>query len=149
MTQEYVKSVLGWIQAAEVLEGPFTVLDLDFVDGLHFSRKELAQHADPYVTFAEIDYEHDTAAQSIPYWQAVAETGRESEPGTLAYGVLKDAKEKDKLFTVEVYESKEYLWDVHAKSKAVEENVKNTKDLRKGLKHQFLQLRAGFLHKGA
>lgn len=142
-----VKALIEWIGTGKVLEGAPRILDLQYVDDFYFSRGEVSKHEDPCVVIAELDYKPDTVQQSIPYWKAVADTGREKEAGTLVYGILRDPKEQNKLFTVEAYDSKEYLLDVHAKSKAVDESIKNTKHLREGLKHHFLKIQGGFLYK--
>lgn len=147
MAQPGVQSMVQWIASGNALESAPRQLDLEYIDGFDFTRKQAAETQDPCVVLAELDYKPDTVQKSIPYWKAVVETGRENEPGTLVYGILKDPKEQHKLFTVEAYESKEYLTDVHVKSKAIEESIKNTKHLRDGLKHQFLKVRGGFLHK--
>jgi len=55
--------------------------------------------------------------------------------------------EEGKLYTLEAYESKEYLADVHVKSQAIAHSIKNTKHLRNGLSHTFLKLEAGYLFK--
>lgn len=147
MAQPHIKSMMDWIGAGNVFDGTPRILTLQYVEGFDFSRKEVANVQDPYVVVAELDYKPDMVQKSIPYWKAVVDTGREQEPGTLVYGILKDPAEQNKLFTVEAYENKEYLTDVHVKSKAIEESIKNTKHLREGLKHQFLRFRGGFLHK--
>lgn len=147
MAQPHVQSMVEWMGTGNVLGGEPRLFDLQYLDGFDFSRKEVAGVQDPFVAFAELDYKPDTVQQSIPYWKAVVETGRQDEPGTVVYGILKDPKESNKLFALEVYESKEYLTNVHVPSKAIQESIKNTKHLREGLKHEFLKVRGGYLYK--
>jgi quinol monooxygenase YgiN len=143
-----VQSMVKWLSSGEVLDGETRLFDLRYLDDFHFTRLELAKHKDPYVVVGELDYKPDTIPTTIPYWKAVVEAGRNEEPGTLSYGICKDPKDKDKLYCLEVYESKDYLMDVHAKSQAIQESIKNTKHLRNGLRHHWLKLSGGFLVKG-
>lgn len=144
MNKKEVKDLIQYLKDQEILIGEPNIRELEVIDGMDLTRADVDQCADPYIAFAELDYRTGAVPQSIPYWKEVVATSRE-ESGTLVYGLHKDPLQPDKLFTLEVYESKTYLWDVHAKSNAVAENVKHTKDLRKGLKHSFLKLRSGFL----
>ncbi|KAI8240204.1 4-coumarate--CoA ligase-like 7 [Colletotrichum sp. SAR 10_99] len=102
---------------------------------------------DPWVIIAELGYHPGGSATSIPYWQGVVIEGRENEEGTLVYGLARDSEDREKLWTVEVYESEAYLKDVHVKSTAIAESIKNTKHLRTGLTWTFLKWKDGFLHK--
>ncbi|KAI0152596.1 hypothetical protein GGR57DRAFT_469624 [Xylariaceae sp. FL1272] len=144
MEWQPVKDMVAFMTAESPLSGAPTILELSITD-LSFTREEIKQHADPYITVAEIEYHPDTITKALPYWKAVVDTSRK-ESGTLAYGVYRHPFDSNKIFTVEIYESKEYLWDVHAKSDAVAENVKNTKDMRKGLQHTFLRKVGGHLY---
>lgn len=146
MNTEGVQDLIKYMSTEKVVEGAPNVRELEVIDGMDLARTDITRHSDPYIAFAELEYKPGSAAQSIPYWKQVVETSR-NETGTLVYGLHKDPVQPDKLYTLEVYESKDYLWDVHAKSDAVAENVKNTKDLRIGLKHSFLKYASGFLHK--
>jgi quinol monooxygenase YgiN len=147
MRTEGVLEMLKWMGSEPVFDGAPTLHNLHFIDGLDFVRPEVSEHSDPYVVFAELNYKLDSAAMSLPYWKEVVVTGRDKEPGTLVYGVLKDSAKEDTLCTIEAYESLEYLTDVHVPSEAVQENIKNTKDLRTSLKHHILKMEAGFLHR--
>ncbi|KAI1265299.1 hypothetical protein F5Y18DRAFT_47628 [Xylariaceae sp. FL1019] len=144
MEWQPVKDLVAFMTAASPLSGAPTVLELPITD-LSFTREEIKQHADPYIAVAEIEYHPDTIPEALPYWKAVVESSRK-ESGTLAYGVYRHPSDSNRIFTVEIYESKEYLWDVHAKSDAVAENVKNTKNMRKGLKHTYLRRMGGHLY---
>lgn len=112
-----------------------------------FSRPEATQNADPHVIFAELDYSPGGSATAVPYWKAVVETGRGREPGTLAYGVMRDLDQEEKLATFEAYESADYLKDDHVASDAIAASIANTKHLRTGLKQHLLKRVLGFLYK--
>lgn len=142
--------MVKWLGSGEVLSGePKVKMNLTYIDDFFFSRPELKAAKDPYVAVAEIEYKPGTVPQTIPYWKAVVEEGRNNEPGTLMYGIAKDPDNENVLYALEGYESKDYLYDVHVKSTAIQESIKNTKDLRNKLTHHFLKLAGGFLVKGS
>jgi quinol monooxygenase YgiN len=147
MATPHVQDMIAWMSTVPLLEGTPTVYSLEFIPGFSFSRPQVAIQENPHVIFAALDYKPNTVPTSLPYWQAVVDTSKNDEPGTLLYGICRDAADENKLFTVEAYESKEYLTDVHVKSQAIAESIKNTKHLRNGLKHTFLKLQAGYLYK--
>lgn len=142
-----VQDMIKWSTAEKVFGDAPTIHQLEFIDGFEFSRVGVDATKDPHVLFADLSYQSGTVAQSLPYWKEVVETGRNDEPGTLVYGVLKNPANQDKLYVLEAYESKQYLADVHVPSRAIQESVKNTKHLRTGLTHTALKLVAGFLHR--
>jgi quinol monooxygenase YgiN len=142
-----VKDMIKWSTTEKLFGDAPTIHQLEFIDGFDFSRDSVNQAPDPHVLFADLGYQSGTVPQSLPYWKEVVETGRNDEPGTLMYGVLKDPASPDKLYVLEAYESAQYLADVHVPSKAIQDSVKNTKHLRTGLKHTPLKLHAGFLHR--
>ncbi|KAI1326615.1 hypothetical protein F5Y16DRAFT_374780 [Xylariaceae sp. FL0255] len=139
-----VQAMVEWITQENPMATAPTIHELHVSD-LCFSREEANQHSDPFIAVAEVEYHPDTPSKSTPYWKGVVETSRK-ESGTLAHGVHMHPTDPNKLFAVEVYKSKEYLGDVHAKSDAVRANVEATKDLRKGLKHTFLKNVGGYLY---
>lgn len=142
-----VKDLIHWMTAEDVLDGPPAIHQLQFLEALDFARPEVTSHSDPYVIYATLDYVSEGASESLPYWKQVVDTGRELESGTLIYGICRDNDRKDRLCTVEAYESKAYLDDVHVKSDAIAESIKKTKHLRTGLKHTLLKIQAGYLYK--
>ncbi|KAF4919325.1 4-coumarate--CoA ligase-like 7 [Colletotrichum viniferum] len=152
MALPHVQKLVSWMSATNPspLAGtPSThFLSLPSDDFL-FSRAKVPEHKekDPWVIIAELGYHPGGSATSIPCWQGVVDEGRENEKGTLVYGLARDSENREKLWTVEVYESKAYLKDVHVKSTAIAESIKNTKHLRTGLTWTFLKWKDGFLHK--
>lgn len=148
MSTPGVNAINQWFADAPVLDPNDTpdVYILEYLPSLRFTRPQVLSHADPHVVFAQLDYVPGGVETSIPYWTAVVETGREKEEGTLVYGILRDAQREGRLCTIEAYESAEYLRDVHVPSNAVQRSIANTKHLRTGLKHHFLQMKGGFLY---
>ncbi|KAF7563971.1 hypothetical protein G7046_g169 [Stylonectria norvegica] len=122
-----------------------TIHFLEYLPNFGFTRDAILTHPDPHVMFAELDYYPGGVDTSIPYWKAVVESGRENEPGTLMYGILKDPSKENRLVSIEAYESPAYLMEVHVPSKAIQESIGNTKHLRTGLKHHIMKRRGGFL----
>lgn len=144
-----VQDMVKWLGTGEVLSGDMKVkMNLTYIDDFYFTRPELKSATNPYVAVAELEYKPGAVPQTIPYWKAVVEEGRNNEPGTLMYGIAKDPEDENILYALEVYESKDYLYDVHVKSNAIQESIKNTKHLRNNLTHHFLKLAGGFLVKG-
>lgn len=147
MNTKGVKDMIAWVTTNDVLAAPPTVHQLEAIPGLTFSRPTILTAKNPHIVVAELSYRPGYAEASLPYWKAVVQSSQNNEPGTLVYGICKDVKDPDKLFTVEAYESKDYLMGVHVKSQAISESIKHTKDWRLSLKHTLLRLEAGFLHR--
>lgn len=148
MTGQAYKDINAWFQTVPIFnaDNPPTIQNLQYLSPtFEFSRQIPASVVDPHVIFAELDYVQGGVATAKPYWQTVVDTGRQKEPGTLIYGILEDKTQQERLCTFEVYESPEYLKDVHVPSDAISESIKNTKHLRTGLKHNILKRVGGFL----
>ncbi|CAK7207785.1 hypothetical protein SEUCBS139899_010598 [Sporothrix eucalyptigena] len=148
MKIEKVQDMIQWMGANPVLEAAPTVLELDVVEdfGL-FTRGDAIQSAkDPHIVFGEVSYKDaDLAEKSLAHWAKVVQTTKNDEPGSLVYALTRSNTNPATLYTFEAYTSKDYLWDVHAKSQAVQDNVKETSDWRAGLKHHVLKQVDGFL----
>ncbi|KAK4936923.1 hypothetical protein LTR10_022301 [Elasticomyces elasticus] len=140
-----VQTLISLFTLQSVLKEAPTVYQLEPV--YSFTKPEVMRATDPYIMFANISYKAGGATQSFPYWKAVSSTSENNEPGSLLYRLCREEGNADRLHTVEVYESKEYLWDIHAKSEQVRESVTKTKDLRSGLVHAPLKMVGGFLHR--
>lgn len=148
MSSEGVRDINAWSQTVPIWNAEDLPVqqDLQYLGSdFEFSRLIPKSLTDPHVIFAELDYVPGGVDKATPFWKAVVDTGREKEPGTLAYGVLGDKEKQDRLCTFEVYESPEYLKDVHVPSDAISESIKNTKHLRTGLQHNLLKKVGGFL----
>lgn len=142
---EAVQDLIKLFGAEPVLTDAPTVYQLEPI--YSFTKNKATEAIDPYIVFANLIYKPGTMEQSLPYWKEVASSSEHDEAGTLSYALCKEEANANMLHTVEVYESKEYLWDAHAKSKAVTESVANTKHLREGLQQTFLKMIGGYLHK--
>jgi quinol monooxygenase YgiN len=149
MSQPKVKDMGAWLQQPGILDPstPLALHMLEYLPNQRFTRDAILQHPDPHVLFAELDYIPGGIDTATPYWQAVVDTGRDKEPGTLSYGIAKDLQKEGRLVAFEVYESPAYLKDVHVPSEAIQNSIRDTKHLRTGLKHHMLKKVGGFLHK--
>lgn len=149
MSSQKVKDVGAWLQNPGVLDAdnPPALNLLDYLPNQRFTRDDVLKHPDPHVLVGELDYIPGGIDTATPYWQAVVDTSRDNEPGTLSYGIAKDQQKENRLTSFEVYESAAYLWDVHVPSEAIKQSIANTKHLRTGLKHYPLKKVGGFLHK--
>jgi quinol monooxygenase YgiN len=157
MNAEPTKAALAFVSRTDppVLTGPPSVKYLEVFDDLASIKPQIREEEDPYIVAAELVYKPGMVAESMKYWKAVAATSKNDEPGTLAYALAKDTaasqppdpRVADNLVTVEVYTSKDYLWETHVKSQAVQDNINHTKDMREGLKHHALKNKAGYWYK--
>lgn len=86
---------------------------------LSFMRPELAKCVDPFIVVAKFGYQPRTIDQALVGWTELVEYGEKEEPKTLGYSVFVDG---DDVRTLEIYESKEFLCDVHVKSDAIKKN---------------------------
>lgn len=149
MKIDLVLDMIKWMGGPEpVLEAPPTVLELDVVEdfGLFTRAEAIGQAADPYVVVGEVSYKDgELVEKSLAHWAKVVATTKADEPGSLVYALARNPAEPTKIYTLEAYESKEYLWETHAKSQAVQGNVAATKDWRAGLKHHIVKQVQGFL----
>ncbi|KAF2104229.1 hypothetical protein NA57DRAFT_70446 [Rhizodiscina lignyota] len=144
MKTNVIQDLLKTFGSELLLEGNPQVYNLQT---LHVLTRPEANRADSYIVFGIISYVKGKVAEGLPFWKAVFETTKTDEPGSFGYCVCRDEEENpDELYTVEVYESEKYLWDVHAKSHAVKANMK-TMHIREGLQRYFLKLVAGYFHK--
>lgn len=155
MKIDNVTEMIKWMGANTVFEAPPTVLELDVIEdfGLFMRPDAIDQAEDPYIVVGEVTYKDGALVEkSLPHWAKVVHTTKTSEPGSLVYaltrgGVAGGAAEPNKLYTLEVYTDKDYLWDVHAKSQAVQDNVRSTKEWREGVKHHMMKKVHGYLAK--
>lgn len=139
--------MIKWLGSGHLNSAP-TIHQLEPLEASNnFTKPEVANHADPFVAFSEVEYRPDTASKTYAYWQDIVNTSRAERPGTLIYGVWKDIKQPNKLFIFHAYDSMDYLMKVHVPSKPVQAMLENEKDIRIGLRPWMLQRRGGYLYK--
>ncbi|CAK7219503.1 hypothetical protein SBRCBS47491_003873 [Sporothrix bragantina] len=147
MKTDIVQDMIKWMGANPVLEGAPAVHILDIAEPLgYFTRNNAIVSAnDPYIVVGEVSYKSaELAEKSFKHWAKVLQTTKDNEEGSLVYALSRGDADPSKIFSLEAYTTKEYLWDVHAKSQAVQDNVKETSDWRSGLKHNIMKQVDGF-----
>lgn len=88
-----------------------------------FTRPVIAERADPFITFATLDYKDSASAKlSLLRWKELRGSVERDEPGSLMYYVCSDKSNKSKVYTMEAYESESYWANDHGKSAAVTAN---------------------------
>jgi quinol monooxygenase YgiN len=89
---------------------------------------------DPAIVLANFEYKPGTLSDAVKGWKSVVDYVSAEEEGTKSYTVMADLEKGKEIRTVEVYESWEYVENVHMKSSIIAENVaQNGKD-RTGIK---------------
>ena len=146
-----VKEVSEWLRSGEVAftETPSLQFLEPVSDKVPFVLKPATEtHADPFILISEVKYKEGGLAQAVPYWEGVIRVSHDAEESTYMYGICRVADAPDLVKSLEVYETEQYLWDVHAKSAEVAANVKATGGLRESLtRWPPLKRRAGFFIK--
>ncbi|KAF2264444.1 hypothetical protein CC78DRAFT_568364, partial [Lojkania enalia] len=113
-----------------------------------FARPECATATDPYIAYASIDYKEGTRDEALQGWKYVTSETQNNEPDTLGYGILKDKANTITINSVELYANETYFREVHAKSKAVQDNrAKYGEQVRTAFRLALLKHVAGYLHR--
>ncbi|EPE07610.1 4-coumarate- ligase [Ophiostoma piceae UAMH 11346] len=150
METDHVKDLIAWMGANAVLEGTPTVLELELLhdveSGIFVRHDALGNTSDPFIVVGEVSFKDSELLQkSLPYWAEVLKTTRDNEPGSIFYALARGTTNPETLYTIEAYTSKDYLWDVHAKSQAVQDNKQASEAWRSGLKLNILKKVNGYL----
>lgn len=127
-----------------LLEGAPTIRQLRWIGDMALTKPEASKLSNPFVVFAHLEFHPGKRPETLPYWKGNLDCSK-GESGTLVYGVAEESEKPNDLFTLEVYESEDFLWNVHVKADAVQENINKTKDLRKDLKLAKLELIGGYM----
>jgi hypothetical protein len=119
---------------------------LEVQEDYSFTKPEVIGYEDPTIVFTDLGYKQGTLQSTLPYWKRVADVSK-AESGTFVWGVALNRAESDKLAVMHVYESLEYLINVHAVSKEMQDIQGFTADLRTELAPHFLKFVGGYLWK--
>lgn len=122
MASTAVKSLIGFFEShPDVFAAETVVLTLDPSAG--FTGAAVVEKEDPFITFAKLEYKDSKDAElSLQRWKGLRGSVERDEPGTLVYYVCSDKSQKDKVYTIEAYESESYWANDHGKSGAVISN---------------------------
>ncbi|KAK5175100.1 uncharacterized protein LTR77_000237 [Saxophila tyrrhenica] len=148
MASDATKELISFMSTKSVLSGAPTIRQLSFLNDLDFVKPSAADQKDPLIVFADIQFSSGERDGTLKYWKQNLESSKE-ESGCFVYGFAHDEAKPDTLYTLEVYVSEKYLWDVHIKAPAVQETIEKTKDLRTEMKLAKLQLKGGYVAKAA
>lgn len=138
-----VKDMIAWMSSNPVVETA-TIRNLSWMNDMVFTKPEVMQQKDLFAVFADIKFESGKRDDTLKYWKANLDSSKE-ESGCFIYGFAHDPEKPDHLYTMEVYESEDYLFNTHVKAPAVQETIEKTKDVRSELTLSKLKLHAGFL----
>jgi quinol monooxygenase YgiN len=145
MATEPVKQMISYMSSnpTALKSGP-TIRQLAWSNDMHFTKPESAQQNDPLIVFAHLEFHAGKRGESFKNWQGNIKSSQD-ERGTFVYGIMEQDEAENDLFTLEVYESEDYLTNVHIPSTAVQETIKHTGAMRKNLTLTKLRLHGGFI----
>ncbi|KAF1988050.1 hypothetical protein K402DRAFT_392323 [Aulographum hederae CBS 113979] len=128
MTTSAVQDLISLLSTnPDILESPPKVYTLDQAFG--FTRPETANHENPFILFATLAFQSGTREKALAAWSNSPPATEAQEPGVLSYRWYTSAEEPEKLFSVEAYESEDYLWSHHAKAPHVVKAMETVKDI--------------------
>ena len=144
MASPPVQDMIKFMTSNPIVEGVPKIRNLSWIDDMVFTKPEVRQQKDPFIVFAELEFDAGARDGTLKYWNNNLKSSKE-ERGCFIYGFLKDPEQPDHMYTLEVYESEDFLMNVHIPSSAVKETIEKTKDLRKNLVLSKLKMLDGFL----
>lgn len=110
-----------------------------------FTRPAVKSLNDPYITFVSIEYNPGKRDQALASWKKVCDEAMD-ESGTFVYALaIDEAKNDDVLYTLQAYESEQYLTEVHLKQNKAVKDSEATLDSSVNVKHNVLKLTGGHL----
>ena len=143
MATSPVKAMIDWMTTNPIVETA-KIRNLSWLNDMVFTKPEVLQQKDPFPVFVELEFEPGKRDETLKYWKGNLDSSKE-ESGCFIYGFAHDPEQPNTIFTFEVYESADYLWNTHVKAPAVQETIEKTKDVRKNLTISKLKFHAGFL----
>ncbi|KAJ6185909.1 hypothetical protein N7519_007210 [Penicillium mononematosum] len=139
-----IRELSAWL-AVGLGEAP-KIWTLEVQEDSSFTKPEVIGYEDPTIVFTDLGYKQGTLQSTLPYWKKVADASK-AESGTFVWGVALNRAESDRLAVIHIYESLEYLINVHAASKEMQDIQGFTADLRTVLAPHFLKFVGGYLWK--
>ena len=144
MASPPVKDMITYMTSNPIVEGTPTIRNLSWLNDMVFTKSEVRQLKDPFVIFADIELLPGKREDTLKYWKGNLDSSKQ-ESGCFIYGFAHDSAIADHMYTFEVYESEDFLWNTHINAPAVQETIEKTKDVRRNLVLSKLKLHAGFL----
>lgn len=146
METQSVKDMISYMTSNPVLEGAPTIHQLGWVNNMEFVKPEASKEQSPFIVFGELDWQEGKRDGTFERWKANLDSSKD-ESGCFAYGLAQKEDAPNTLYTLEMYESEKYLWDVHVNAPAVQETIAKTKDVRTNVKLNKLRLHGGYAYK--
>lgn len=101
---------------------------------------------DPTIVYASIAYTSPGAREeALAGWMDVTRSTYANQERTLSYNILDDQDDYSSVKVLEIHESEEWLFEVHAKSEAVVKNRQRYGAMRQHVEHVRLRRAGGFL----
>ncbi|KAF2709913.1 hypothetical protein K504DRAFT_430016 [Pleomassaria siparia CBS 279.74] len=140
-----VKALIELFTTGDVLAGAPEVSTLPIV--FNKTAKQAPSVSDnPAIILANFEYKSGTVSNAFKGWKSVVDYVSANEDGTRGYTVLADVDTRKEVRTVEVYDSWDFVENVHLKSPAiranVEQNGKDRTDVKGAVRVKFVD---GFL----
>jgi quinol monooxygenase YgiN len=88
----------------------------------------------PAIVLSNFEYKPGTLENAIKGWKSVVDYVSAKEDGTKSYTILADLEKGKEIRTVEVYQSWDYMENVHLKSPVIASNVEQNGKDRTGVK---------------
>jgi len=122
-----------------LLRGPQRDEIVDLAGGYLYRPDQVETTSDPVVVIASIQYEPGTRDEGLTKWGITGKAVKKNEQDTFTYCFFKNTEDESKIYTFERYKTKDYLWEVHVPSDAIQQNIARQKDIRTqgGLVHSF------------
>lgn len=144
MASPQVADMIKWMQSGNILAGEPEIHSLSYVDDCSFAKAEVVKVQDPHISFARIEFQPGKRTEALPAWKAVYEETK-GESGSYVYGLVVDEQKPDILYTMQTYESEEYLRQVHLKENKAVKGTMETLKMSIGVKHNNLKIVGGYL----
>lgn len=139
-----VAEMISFMTSNPIVEGTPKIRNLSWIDDMVFTKPEVRQQKDPFIVFADLEFESGARDGTLKHWKNNLNSSKE-ESGCFIYGFLKDPEQADRMYTLEVYESEKFLWETHVKAAAVQDTIGKTEGVRKNLILSKLKMVDGFL----
>ena len=96
---------------------------------LSYTRPSIAECKVPFIVLAVFSFQSGQTGTALTGFKEFTDWCEQNEPGTLSYTTLED-KAANQLRTIEVYERKEFMYNVHLRSEAMKKNGEQNGHLR-------------------
>jgi quinol monooxygenase YgiN len=103
---------------------------------------------DEFIVWAKLDYHEEAFEEAVEGWGKVVSETEANEPEVGVYYCLKEREQPATVRMLEAYESEDFFWNVHCKSKVVVSKMEDEERLRVGeVDVVFLKAIAGYLRR--